>query len=140
MRTLLGWVLLLSGVTACVQMSTLEYNRYIFKRIMDESVGCPFVNTFLNNRFLERKLVADGKAEYMLNGGQKSSCVIGFIVDEEAPTSSCARPLTEGAKIYYLQHGLDNGQPAWNGDITGAIVSWRYVSDPSACIADFSGH
>lgn len=137
------WVLLaatLGSINACSSMTTSEYSVYIFKRQMDESIGCPFVNTFLNNRFIERKQIVEGKAEYILNGRPQSSCVIGFIVDEKAQTSTCARPLTEAVKLYYLHRGLDNGQPPWKGDVTGAIVSWRYISAPTACRADFSGH
>ena len=139
MKTPFKLALLLISLSACGQAASYEHSRHVFEKMMNVSLGCSFVNWVRNNPYTERVSIKDGKADY-ISRSLKSACVIGFTIDEKASTASCANRLpTEEAKRNFMQRGLDNGQPAWSGEVTGAIVSWRYISDPSLCVADFSG-
>lgn len=139
MKMLIRLALLLTLLSACGQMTPHERSRAIFEEMTNVSLGCSFVNWVRNNRYTERVSIKDGKADYV-SRSMKSACVIGFTVDEKASTSQCKLLLpTEEAKRNHMQRGLDNGQPAWSGEVTGAVVNWRYVSDPKFCVPDFSG-
>jgi hypothetical protein len=132
-------VMLLSSLSACSGVAMHERNRSIFEEMMNVGVGCSFVNSVRNNPYTERMSIKDGRADYV-SRSLKSACVIGFTIDEKASTSACTLRLpTEEAKSDHMQRGLGNGQPAWKGEVTGVIVSWRYISDPSLCVPDFSG-
>jgi hypothetical protein len=121
------------------QITPHEHGRLVFEEMMNVRLGCSFVNWVRNNPYTERVSIENGKADYV-SRSLKSSCVIGFTIDEKASTSACTLLLpTEEAKRNHMQRGLGNSQAAWVGEVTGAIVSWRYISDPSLCVADFSG-
>lgn len=137
--TPLALMLVLGSLTACGGVAMHEHNRSIFEEMMNVRVGCSFVNWVRNNPYTERINIKDGRADYV-SRSLKSACVIGFTIDEKASTSACTLRLpTEEAKNNHMQRGLGSGQPAWIGEITGAIVSWRYISAPSHCVPDFSG-
>lgn len=120
-------------------MTSFEHGRLVFEAMKNAHIGTSFVSSVLNNPYTTRTKIETGKAEYV-SRSPKSGCVIGFTVDEQAPISARDYiPPTDANKRYHMEHGLANGQPAWIGEVTGAIVSWRYISDPSLCLADFSG-
>lgn len=130
---------LLLPLSTCGQVTSHEHSRLVFEEMTNVSLGCSFVNWVRNNPYTERVSINDGKADY-ISRSVKSACVIGFTIDKNASTSACSYRLpTEEAKRNHMQRGLGNGQSAWEGEVTGAIVSWRYISDPSLCVADFSG-
>lgn len=142
MKALLGCLLLLSTVHACGNMpSQKKYSHYIFEQGMNHEIGCSLINSRLNNRFTERKKTLDGEAFY-ISRLPNTSCVIGFTVGETIISPlKCSRLLPSDAdkRNYSSGKGRDI-QPPWDGEINGVILRWHFVSDPSACQANFSGH
>lgn len=120
-------------------MTSREQAHAVFEVMQNNKIGTSLVNSVLNNPYTERVAINGRKAVYV-SRRKSSPCITEFTIDADVrPFAKGYVHPSESAKRYYVQHGLPNGQPAWEGELSGAIVSWRYLSDPKSCIADFTG-
>jgi hypothetical protein len=134
-------LLLLAQITACSQISPQEYSHLVFEQGMNYEIGCSLINSPLNSRFTVRQNIVAGNAHY-ISRSSKTSCIIEFTVGENTnPPLVCGSLLpSEAEKRDYANGKFRSIKPFWNGEINGVILNWGYISNPSDCMADFSGH